>query len=108
MALLALARSRLGAGLTGFEVMGRFALDLVARHFPTLPQPLPAAPWTVLLEQSDTEGEAPARERFESLLGAALDSGAISDAVVAGSLAQSQARCGTCANRSRWRRPRKG
>ncbi len=91
VALLKLARSRLGAGLTGFEVMGRFALDLVARHFPALPQPLPAAPWTVLLEQSDTEGEAPARERLESLLGAALEAGVVSDAVVAESLAQSQA-----------------
>ncbi|MDP1648422.1 MAG: FAD-binding oxidoreductase [Rubrivivax sp.] len=91
VALLKLARSRLGAGLTGFEVMGRLALDLVARHFPALPQPLPAAPWTVLLEHSDTEGEAPARARFESLLGAALEAGVVSDAVVAASLAQSQA-----------------
>ena len=91
VALLKLARARLGAGLTGFEVMGRHALDLVARHFPALPQPLPGAPWTVLLEQSDTEGLARARERFEALLGAALELSVIGDAVVAGSLAQSQA-----------------
>ena len=91
VALLNLARTRLGAGLTGFEVMGRFALDLVARHFPALPRPLPAAPWTVLLEQSDVEGMAPARARFEALLGAALEQGCVNDAVVAESLAQSQA-----------------
>ena len=91
VALLKLARTRLGAGLTGFEVMGRFALDLVAHHFPTLPAPLPNAPWTVLLEQSDTEGEAAARERFEALLGAALEAATVQDAVVAESLAQSQA-----------------
>ncbi len=91
VALLKLARTRLGAGLTGFEMMGAFALELVARHFPALPRPLPEAPWTVLLEQSDTEGEVPARERFESLLGAALEAGCIVDAVVAESLAQSQA-----------------
>jgi FAD/FMN-containing dehydrogenase len=89
--LLNLARARLGAGLTGFEVMGRFALDLVARHFPALPNPLPGAEWTVLLEQSDIEGEIPARERFEALLGAALEAGHIADAAVAGSLAQSHA-----------------
>ncbi len=88
--LLNLARTRLGAGLTGFEVMGRFALDLVARHFPTLPRPLPDAPWTVLLEQSDNEGEAQARERFEALLGQAIESGLVSDAVVAESVAQSR------------------
>ncbi len=91
VALLKLARARLGAGLTGFEMMGALALELVARHFPALPRPLPQAPWTVLLEHSDTEGLAPARERFESLLGAALEAGCVTDAVVAESLAQSQA-----------------
>ncbi len=91
VALLKLARTRLGAGLTGFEAMGRFALDLVVRHFPALPNPLPNAPWTVLLEQSDTEGEAQARSRFEALLGAALEAGLVVDAVVAESLAQSKA-----------------
>jgi FAD/FMN-containing dehydrogenase len=89
--LLALARSRLGDGLTGFEAMGRFALDLVAKHFPALPRPLPAAPWTVLLEFSDSESEAHARARFEALLGAAIEAGAVADAVVAESLAQSRA-----------------
>ncbi len=91
VALLAMARARLGAGLTGFEMMGRFALDLVARHFPALPAPLPQAAWTVLLEQSDTEGEAQARARFEALLASALEDGLITDAVVAESLAQSKA-----------------
>jgi FAD/FMN-containing dehydrogenase len=89
VALLGLAQARLGAGLTGFEVMNRFSLDLVARHFPALPQPLPQAQWTVLLEQSDNEGEAQARSRFESLLEAALEAGTIDDAVVAESLTQS-------------------
>ncbi|MBS0304646.1 MAG: FAD-binding oxidoreductase [Proteobacteria bacterium] len=89
--LLDLARARLGAGLTGFEVMGRFALDLVARHFPQLPRPLPGAPWTVLLEASDLEGEQQARERFEALLARALDAGIVADAAVAESLAQSRA-----------------
>jgi FAD/FMN-containing dehydrogenase len=91
VALLHRARARLGAGLTGFEMMGRFALDLVARHFPALPRPLPHAPWTVLLEQSDIDGEAAARERFEALLGAAIEAGEVQDAVVAESLAQAQA-----------------
>jgi FAD/FMN-containing dehydrogenase len=91
VALLKLSRTRLGAGLTGFEMMGGFALELVARHFPTLPRPLPDVAWTVLLEQSDTDGEATARKRFESLLEAALEAGCVNDAVVAESLSQSQA-----------------
>ena len=62
VALLGLAHARLGAGLTGFEVMNRLSLDLVARHMPSLPQPLPQARWSVLIEQSDFEGEAAARD----------------------------------------------
>ncbi|WP_157264586.1 FAD-binding oxidoreductase [Azohydromonas aeria] len=89
--LLKAARAKLGAGLTGFEVMGRFALDLVKRHFPELPQPLPSAAWTVLLEQSDEESESHAQVRFEALLAAALEDGLIEDAAVAQSQAQSNA-----------------
>jgi len=91
VALLKLARDRLGAGLTGFELMGRFALELVARHFPSLPRPLPQAPWTVLLEYADADSEAAARSRSEALLEAALEAGVVQDAVVAESLAQSRA-----------------
>jgi FAD/FMN-containing dehydrogenase len=71
--------------------MNRFSLDLVAKHFPAMPRALPEAAWTVLLEQSDNEGEAQARARFEALLEAALQAGTIDDAVVAASLTQSQA-----------------
>ena len=89
--LLQLAQARLGSALTGFEAMERFALELVRRHFPALTQPLHAAPWTILLEQSDNESEAHAQARFESLLEAALDQGLIDDAAVASSLEQSRA-----------------
>ncbi len=91
VALLARAQARLGAGLTGFEVMGRLALQLVARHFPALPRPLPEAPWTVLLEQSDTDGLDTARTRFEALLGDALEAGCVQDVVIAESIAQARA-----------------
>jgi FAD/FMN-containing dehydrogenase len=91
VALLQLAQARLGPGLTGFEVMNEFSLGLVRKHFPQLRQPLAAAPWTVLLEQSDTEGEAHARALFEGLLEDAMGADLISDAAVAESLEQSNA-----------------
>ena len=91
LALLGLAQARLAAGLTGFEVMNEFSLALVRRHFPQLAQPLPAAPWTVLIEHSAFDDEAAARNRFEALLQAALEAGLISDAALAESLAQSAA-----------------
>ncbi len=89
--LLQLAQARLGAALTGFEAMERYALQLVRQHFPALPQPLAPAPWTVLLEQSDSESEEHARQAFESLLETALERGLIDDAAVAASLEQSSA-----------------
>ena len=91
VSLLQLAQSRLGPGLTGFEVMNAFSLALVGRHFAQLTQPLAASPWMVLLEQSDTEGETHARALFESLLEAALEAVLITDAAVAESLQQSNA-----------------
>ncbi|HSW21019.1 MAG TPA: FAD-binding oxidoreductase, partial [Ramlibacter sp.] len=79
--LLQMAREQLGAGLTGFEVMGQFALGLVARHFPQMQVPFVAAsPWGVLLENADHESESHARGQFETLLEAAIDDGCATDA----------------------------
>ncbi|MEO8298751.1 MAG: FAD-binding oxidoreductase [Burkholderiales bacterium] len=89
--LLKLAQARAAASLTAFEVMGAFALELVRRHFPQLPQAVAAAPWTVLLELSDAESEAHARGLFEGLLEDALARGLIGDTAVAASVAQSRA-----------------
>lgn len=87
--LLGLAQRQLGAELTGFEVMGQFALSLVAKHFLQLRVPLHLeAPFCVLLENSDHESEAHARSRFERLLESALEQGCVTDAVVAENLSQ--------------------
>jgi FAD/FMN-containing dehydrogenase len=141
---LGLAHEFLSSGLTGFEVMGQFALSLVVKHFPQQRVPffeapaaapgrpkqgtapsgltpaalsLPAqagtggrdaasgggtsrephevgnvgAPYCVVLENSDNESEAHAREQFERLLEAAMVQGCVSDAVVAESMAQAKA-----------------
>jgi FAD/FMN-containing dehydrogenase len=90
--LLGLAQKHLASGLTGFEVMGQFALSLVVKHFPQQRVPLwDAAPFCVVLENSDFESEAHARERFEHLMEAALEAGIITDAVVAENIAQAKA-----------------
>ena len=91
VALLQLAQARLGASLTGFEVMERHALGLVRTHFPQLAQPLPPVAWTVLLEQSDSESAEHARALFEALLETALERGLVSDAAVASNLEQAKA-----------------
>lgn len=95
IAMLARARHGFGASLTAFELMASDCLDDVERCFPQ--QSLPFAgdsatlPWYALLELSDSESEDHARERFETVLGAALESGCVADAVIAGSTTQSKA-----------------
>ncbi len=89
--LLALAHQYLGAGLTGFEVMNRFALTLVDKHMPQLRVPFidnPAFPYAVVLENSDSESEEHARSRFEALMEAAFEQDIVLDAVVAENLGQ--------------------
>jgi FAD/FMN-containing dehydrogenase len=89
--LLGLAHKHLGSELTGFEVMGKFALSLVGKHMPQLRVPFvddAAVPYCVLLENSDSESEEHARGRFEALLETAFEAGCVGDAVVAENLTQ--------------------
>ncbi|MES2347335.1 MAG: FAD-linked oxidase C-terminal domain-containing protein, partial [Pseudomonadota bacterium] len=88
--LLNLMQDHCGSSLTGFELMSRFCLELVAQQFPTLPKPFAAShPQYVLLELSSSESEDHAVGLLERAIGAALDRDVISDAVVATSVAQS-------------------
>src|SRR5574337_1637473 len=93
--LLARARAGFAASLTGFELMAGNCLQMVTRRFPQQHLPFDGVsaelPWFALLELSDSESEVHARERFESVLGEAIEAGCVADAVIAGSLAQSQA-----------------
>lgn len=94
VALLRLARARLGATLTGLELMNRLSRELVAQHLPQIAQPLcsgqqmPA--WSVLLEQSDDQGPEQAQGRLEDLMSLALQDGLIEDVAVAKNLAESR------------------
>ncbi|SHN43931.1 FAD/FMN-containing dehydrogenase [Duganella sacchari] len=88
--LLVLMQDHCGASLTGFELMSRYCLDLVAQQFPALPRPFAEAhPQYVLLELSSSESEQHAVGLLEHAIGAALDGGVIHDAVVASSVGQS-------------------
>ena len=90
--LLGLAHTHLSAGLTGFEVMGQFALKLVVKHFAQQRVPFyESSPYCVVLENSDNESDEHARSQFEHLLQAAMQSGCVSDAVIAESMAQARA-----------------
>ncbi|MYN15995.1 FAD-binding protein [Rugamonas sp. FT107W] len=88
--LLTLMQDHCGSSLTGFELMSRYCLELVAQQFPSLPKPFAAPhPQYVLLELSSSESEQHAVGLLEQAIGAALERDVISDAVVATSVAQS-------------------
>ena len=94
--LLGLAQKHLTSSLTGFEVMGRFAISLVATHFkqqrvPLWPGASLDAPYSVLMEVSDAQSEAHARGRFEALMEQAFAAELVLDAVIAENMAQSRA-----------------
>jgi FAD/FMN-containing dehydrogenase len=90
--LLGLAHQHLSAGLTGFEVMGDFALSLVRKHFPQQNVPFEGEdPFCVVLEVSGHDNEAHTRSQLETLLEDALQDGCVLDAVVAENLSQARA-----------------
>jgi FAD/FMN-containing dehydrogenase len=90
--LFRLAEARGHAGLTAFEFMSRFTLELVTRHIPNAKLPLRTpTPWYVLLEISSPEPGGIADASLQRLLSEATEQGFVADAVVAASLAQAQA-----------------
>lgn len=93
--VLNLARAGLAAALTGFELIANNCLQAVTHCYPEQRIPFQGVssqlPWFALLELSDSESMEHARERFEAVIAQALELGFVQDAVIAESLAQSQA-----------------
>jgi FAD/FMN-containing dehydrogenase len=85
------AHERLGPGLTGFEIMNDASLGLVRKHFAQLRHSVPPAPWTALVEHSDSESEEHASAALEGLLVDAVERGLIGDTAIAASLEQANA-----------------
>lgn len=84
LGLLSMVRERCGDRLTAFEFMTDVCLDLVMRHVADARGPFSAMPAAaVLVELSDTDGEAALGERLEGTLVDAVGAGLAQDAVVA-------------------------
>ncbi|MBN8440864.1 MAG: FAD-binding oxidoreductase [Thauera sp.] len=91
VALLGRLRSACGDRVTAFEIIGHEALTLVLRHIPGARAPaVGTAAWSVLAEVADARDGSALREAFEEALAAAGAEGLVTDAVIAGSLAQAQ------------------
>ncbi|WP_273500555.1 FAD-binding oxidoreductase [Paracoccus sphaerophysae] len=87
LALLALAQGRFAGCVTAFELISGVGLDFLAEVLPAIRQPLPGAPWSVLLELSLPQGLAP-DAALEGLLEEAMAAGLVTDGALAQSGAQ--------------------
>jgi FAD/FMN-containing dehydrogenase len=92
LALFGKATDQAGSGLTAFELIADRPLDFAARHIPGTVRPLAGEwPWHVLMEVSSGRSAEDARQLVEDILSAGLEEGLAGDAVIAVSLAQSDA-----------------
>ena len=86
--LLALARDRIGDGISAFEIMHRQGFLFLAEAMPDLRPPLDPMPeWTVLIDLGLSRGADP-QAALEGLFEAAADRGLAEDGVIAASGAQ--------------------
>jgi FAD/FMN-containing dehydrogenase len=92
LALLARLRSVAGDALTAFEIMPRIAVELTVKHIAGVANPLDeGAAWYLLIELSSPNPRAQLSTVLSETLAAAAEGGALESAVIATSLAQSQA-----------------
>jgi len=87
--LLNLFRGRCGDRVTGFEIISRLCIDLLRKHIPKYPDPLPQRhEWYLLCELNDTLATTDLNAVMEETLSAATEAGLVLDAVIANSRAQ--------------------
>ncbi|PTW50804.1 FAD-binding oxidoreductase [Rhodovulum kholense] len=88
LALLALARDRVGEGISAFELIHRAGFDFIAETLPDLRRPFADPPdWTVLIDLGLGAGQDPGAA-LEGLFAEAFEAGLVSDGLVAQSEAQ--------------------
>jgi len=89
VALLGRLRQECGERVTGFELVGRPALELVLKHIPGSRDPLPQpSPWYVLLELSDTQAGPELYDLLERVLVREMEAELVPEAAMAHSQAQ--------------------
>jgi len=90
LALLAIARDRVGEGISAFELIHRAGLDFLAETMPDLRRPFADPPdWMVLIELGLGAGQDPGAA-LEDLFAGAFEAGLVADGLVAQSEAQRQ------------------
>lgn len=90
--LLSALKTSTGDQVSAFELISRFALDLVLAYIPGTRDPLPApSDWYALIELTGASEDAAFLAMLESALAAAVEEELVDDAVIAATMAQAQA-----------------
>ena len=90
LALLRLAKARIGEGISAFELIGKTGLDFLDEVGPETRQPFDARPeWCCLIDLGLGEGQSP-EDALEALFAEAFEADLVSDGVIAQSQAQRQ------------------
>lgn len=80
-----------GMHLTAFEFICRNGVEIGVRHVEGVRAPFAnVPPWSVLIEISSNEADGRAAETLERLLGEAIETGNVADAVIAQSIQQAR------------------
>jgi len=88
--LLAMAKNRLGEGVSAFELIRGLALEFTKEHLPQVKRPFDPSPdWFVLIDIGLARGTNP-QEQLEQLFEEAAEAGVVTDGVVAQSEGQRQ------------------
>ena len=88
--LLARLQAAFGAQLTACELVSDVSLGMVLKHIHGAQPPLAPSPWYLLIELSGNGEDVALRSALETFLEDALESAAISDAVLAQSVEQAK------------------
>jgi FAD/FMN-containing dehydrogenase len=92
LALFEKASQRCGTALTGFELMPRIGIEFTTKHIPGVRDPLASIhPWYALVDISTSDSAETAEAMMQELLAGAFETGLVSDAAIASSLAQQDA-----------------
>jgi FAD/FMN-containing dehydrogenase len=92
LALFEKASQRCGTALTGFELMPRIGIEFTTKHIPGVRDPLASIhPWYALVDISTSDSAETAETMMQELLAEAFETGLVSDAAIASSLAQQDA-----------------
>ena len=92
VALLTEVQGATGEQISAFELISRFALDLVLTHVPGARDPVEtSANWYVLIEIAESGGTAGPREAIERAIASGIEGGTVVDATIAQSDSQAAA-----------------